>query len=231
MISRLVNYYRRHGVRSTMSRTVIALKRALTFPRMILFYCDLSNGPETAGTALEGVRVERISKFQDLNRSNLERIVNFWNPSVAHRQIRERFERGATLWVIFFANQIAGFGWSMIGRTIEPHYFSIGSDDVHLFDFLVFPEYRGRRINPTLVTHILRQMAIEGRSRAYIEAAEWNRPQLTSLSKTGFRFMGAARKLTAFGSTFIQWSINPILSRNLSRLPSGDIPQAVGRFR
>lgn len=214
-----------------MRRALIALQRALTLPRMILFYCDLGNRQESTGTTLEGVRVERISQFQDLNQSNLELIVNFWNPSLAHRQIRERFEKGATLWVSFLADQVAGFGWTMVGRTIAPHYFSIGSNDVHLFDFLVFPEYRGRRINPTLVTHILRQMATEGRSRAYIEAAEWNQPQLTSLSKTGFRFMGAARKVTAFGSTFIQWSINPVLSGSSSRLPSGEITQVVDRLR
>jgi GNAT superfamily N-acetyltransferase len=173
---------------------------------MVLFYYDLPKRVEIKGKTFSVVQVERISNIGDLNQQYLERIVEFWNPSVAQRQIRERFQKGGTLWLALSAKELAGFGWTIVGRTITPHYFSLGSNDVHLFDFLVFPEHRGRGVNPALVTHILNQMYTEGRSRAYIESAEWNRPQLISLSKTGFQVIGTARKVTLFERTFVQWS-------------------------
>jgi ribosomal protein S18 acetylase RimI-like enzyme len=94
------------------------------------------------------------------------------------------------------------------GGTVEPHYFPLGWDDVHLFDFHVFPQYRGQGMNPFLVTHILRSLAAEGADRAFIEAAEWNEAQLSSLAKTPFRRLGCARKSTIFGCTIVWWAEN-----------------------
>ena len=55
----------------------------------------------------------------------------------------------------------------------------------------------------------------ERRTRAYIEAAEWNHPQLQSLGKTGFSLLGIARKTSIFGCTFVQWSGAPGPSRTV----------------
>ena len=81
---------------------------------------------------------------------------------------------------------------------------------MHLFDFHVFPQYRGRGINPFLVTHILESLARVGAGRAFIEAAEWNKAQLSSLTKTPFRRLGMARKLTIFRRTIVLWSDGPV---------------------
>jgi ribosomal protein S18 acetylase RimI-like enzyme len=175
---------------------------------MALFYCDLNQyaPARMLETASSGLEAERKLSQQELDPSDLERIVNFWNPKAVRRNMRNRFQMGASLWLARSAGKLAGFGWSLTGVTVEPHYFPVGPNDVHLFDFLVFPEFRGRGINPYLVGQILKTMASEGRSRAYIEAAEWNHSQLTSLSKTGFQWMGNARKITVLGRTIVQWS-------------------------
>jgi ribosomal protein S18 acetylase RimI-like enzyme len=94
----------------------------------------------------------------------------------------------------------------MQGNTIEPHYFPLTPDDVHLFDFHVFPQYRGQGMNPLLVKHILRSLTDECVGRAFIEAAEWNEAQLSSLRKTEFRYMGWARKIAIFHRTIVCWS-------------------------
>ena len=109
------------------------------------------------------------------------------------------------MWLIRCEDQLAGYGWTITGRTIAPHYHPLGTNDVHMFDFLVFPEYRGRRINPSLVDHILNQLSAKGRTRAYIEVREWNHAQLISLAKTRFRLLGVARKVSLFGRTFVEW--------------------------
>jgi GNAT superfamily N-acetyltransferase len=111
---------------------------------------------------------------------------------------------GASLWLIKLEDNLAGYGWTLRGSSVEPHYFCLGPDDAHLFDFHVFPQYRGRGVNPFLVNSILRSLAAECGGRAFIEAAEWNRAQLASLSRTPFHRLGRARKFTIF-RTMVRW--------------------------
>ncbi len=214
--SRLVNYYKRHGFRATLNRTLLFLRRLFSFPRMVLFYYDLTSCGLTAITEnrSDGLKVERKICADEIDSRDLQQILNFWNPELSRCDLSKRFQKGASLWLIRSNGELAGYGWTLTGGTIERHYFPLGSNDVHLFDFLVFPEYRGRRINPVLVIHILDQMANEGRTRAYIEAAEWNRAQLASLSKTGFRLLGIARKISLLGRTFVQWGSTEMQSED-----------------
>jgi ribosomal protein S18 acetylase RimI-like enzyme len=110
------------------------------------------------------------------------------------------------LWLFKQDGEVAAYGWTLIGKTVVPHYFPLGPNDAHLFDFFVMPKFRGRGINPTLVRHILAQLAGEKRRRAFIEAAEWNTAQLTSLAKTPFQKMGSARKFRLLGKPIVLWS-------------------------
>lgn len=174
---------------------------------MVLFYYDFPSVPGTASTSNrpDRLQVERKQSQEEIHQQDLQRIVNFWNPRLARLDLEKRFKAGATLWLVRSQGQLAGYGWTLTGRTVEPHYVPLGANDVHLFDFLVYPEYRGKRINPSLVTHILDQLSREGKIRAYIEVAGWNQAQLTSLSKTPFHHFGIARKLSLFGRTIVEW--------------------------
>jgi GNAT superfamily N-acetyltransferase len=205
-ISRLRDYYSRHGLAATIRRAALAARRALFSGHMVLFYCDLADQISRPLDLLGTMRVERLGNYVEVSPRDLQQMTSFWNPKQAHRNIKERFAKGATLWVIKCENNLAGYGWTLQGRTIEQHYFPLGQDDVHLFDFHVFPEYRGRGINPLLVTHILRNLASKCGGRAFIEAAEWNQAQLTSLQKTPFRHLGLARSFTIFSHTFVCWA-------------------------
>jgi GNAT superfamily N-acetyltransferase len=204
-ISRLAAYYKRHGLSGTLRRFGLAARRALFSNRMVLFYCDLST-LSLSGLALPNrLKVERYKTQADVTGQDLQEIISFWNAQLARRNISQRFALGACLWLIRFEGQLAGYGWSLRGRTVEPHYFLLGQDDIHLFDFQIFPQYRGQGINPLLVGHILQNSALESRGRAFIEAAEWNRPQLDSLRRTPFRRLGLASKITVLRRTVVSW--------------------------
>jgi len=173
---------------------------------MVLFYCELGSWQASGPRVGHPLTVERNAGAQTVADRDLLQIVNFWNPKIMRRLIAERFERGATLWLAKSGNDLAGYGWTLNGSTIEPHFFPLGSNDVHLFDFFVFPEFRGRRVNCSLVLNILESLAAEKKSCAYIEVAEWNLPQLNSLSRMPFQKLGRARKYRVFGKTFTRWS-------------------------
>ena len=176
----------------------------------VLFYCDLSAQCSMPADLPCSLTVERYRSRTDVGPRDFEEITSFWNPLLSKRNIKTRFEQGGSLWLI----KSEGQSWRATvgpyeGHTIEPHYFRLGPDDVHLFDFQVFPQYRGRGMNPLLVRYILRGLAGECRGRAFIEAAEWNWPAVDiSLSRTPFRRLGLATKFTFLRHTIVCWDDN-----------------------
>lgn len=205
-LARCVYYGRHHGLRATLARLGLALHRAWSGDRMILYGCDLATDEAVRLEDSHHVRVERKRAEAELDPPDLNRIVQVTTPAFTRRQVAERFERGASVWLARVDEKLAGYGWTLRGNTMEPHFFPLEDNDVHLFDFYVFPEFRGRRVNPILVSHILAALRREACGRAYIEAAEWNIAQLRSLSKLPVRKLGAARKVCFLRRTIVIWS-------------------------
>lgn len=168
---------------------------------MVLFSCDL---PVEWFNRSAEICIERVTSG-NLSRKDHERILEVWHPSTVDRQLIDRFDAGSELWLAKVNGGLAGFGWTIQGRSIKPHFFPLQSGDVHLFDFFVFPEYRGRGINVALVMEILTKLGAENVKRALIECASWNDAQLRSLNKTAFRRFGMATKVTILGHSIVIW--------------------------
>lgn len=209
LFSRLAIYYKRNGSGATARRAWLAMSRLFS-PGMILFYCNLSGSNSEQAPLPAFLTVERKRNEDEVSPLDLEEIIKSWNSRVAHQSIKERFGRGASLWMIKSERKLAGYGWTLRGHTIERHYYSLGLDDVHLFDFYVFPRYRGQGLNPLLVTEVLRTLAVERMERAFIEAAAWNHAQLESLRKTSFHRLGRASKFTILRRTIVFWDDNQV---------------------
>jgi len=205
-ISRIAEYYRRHGLTATLRRTGVAAKRAIFAGRMVVFYCDLSGRQLPPVNIPSTLKVERLRTSAELSAEHLQEMTSFWNPKQASRNIRERFEKGASLWLLECKGCLAGYGWTLQGGTMEPYYFPLGPEDVHFFDFQVFSEFRGRGFNPLLVDCILEDLANHCGGRAFIEAAEWNEAQLSSLRKTPFRLLGFAKSYKISGRLLTCWA-------------------------
>ena len=187
-----------------MSRIKTGLSRISYAGKNVLFVCELPVAPDEKRFAAGFL--ERKSSLSALASDDLERLVSLADSSASRQRVNERFAAQAELWLIRCQGIIAAFGWTIKGKTIEPHFLPLTSRDVHLFDFFVFPEFRGRGLNPSLVSQILQAVSRENLSRAFIEAAAWNNPQLSSLAKTPFHRIGAARKFQLGKSLVVIWS-------------------------
>jgi GNAT superfamily N-acetyltransferase len=205
-ITRLRSYQQRHGLRATARRTGLALRRALFANRMVVFYFDLASQNLREVAVPSPFRVDRLRSESELSRQDLEAMLNVWNPILAQRNIKERFAKGASLWLIKSDEQLAGYGWTLRGNAIAPYHFPIAPDDVQLFDFYVLPSFRGGTLFWILMNTILRGLKAEGATRAYGEAAEWNQASLASFKLTRFRRLGVARSVTIFGHRFTTWA-------------------------
>lgn len=228
-ISRLTEYWRRHGLAATVSRARLAARRALFANRMVVFYCDLDERKLRPVKIPNSFAVQRVRALTDLSPAHLQEMTSFWNPKQANRNIRERFETGASLWLLESEQQLAGYGWTLEGRSIEPYYFPLGPDDVQLFDFYVFPKYRGRALHWLLTGHILHTLAAEGRSRAFADTAEWNQAQLASFKMTPFRRLGVVRTYRVLGQELNRWVESKPLNREQKSSTMREKPMKVLR--
>ena len=227
-ISRFADYHRRNGFRATIRRIGLAAKRSLFSNRMVLFCCDLSVLTSSTADLPGSLKVERKKKEAEISPQDLQRITSLWNPKLAQRNMKERFGLGASLWLIKFEDQLAGYGWTLQGRTVEPHYFPLGERDVQFLDFHVFPKFRGRAMDWVLMTHILHRLAADGVVRAFGEAAEWNQASLSSFAMNSFSRLGCARKFTVLGRTIVLWAGNETVQHG-QRAKTIPIPPLAGK--
>src|ERR1051326_66234 len=143
-------YARAHGVASTLKRAWLRSKQLLRGDRLVLFYCELRElGIGTMEPVGEG-KAELKQSQAELAVADAERIANISDPALQYHRMSKRFANGASLWLWRHDSQLAGFGWSITGKTIDTHFFPLSPEDVHLFDFFVFPQYRGQGIKRRL---------------------------------------------------------------------------------
>lgn len=205
-VSRFKEYYARHGFTATIRRVRVALSRVLFANCMVVFYCDLAEQTLPPLIPPGSFRIERLHTEMELSAQDLETVMSLWNPELARRNMNERFAKGASLWLIKSADQLAGYGWTLRGNAIAPYYFPMTPDDVQFFDFYVLRKFRGGAVFRFLVSSILQVLKAEGGARAYGEAAEWNQASLASFKMTPFRRLGLVRSFTVFGHKFSTWT-------------------------
>jgi hypothetical protein len=183
----------------------LAARRKFFAYRMVVFYCDLGKLTSPTMKIPNSLKVERLMRQAELSPQDLEEMTSFWNPKLAQRNVNERFTKGASLWLLKSEGSVAGYGWTLQGHTIESYYFPLGPKDIQLFDFYVFPKFRGKAMHWLLTAHILQTLAAEGGARAFADTGEWNHAQLASFKLTPFRRLGLVRTFGFFGETFISW--------------------------
>jgi ribosomal protein S18 acetylase RimI-like enzyme len=202
---RVLGYYNRHGFRRTLGQTAAVVRRGILQNRKVLYCCDLR--ALSPMSLADGLTVERREKLENIGEDEWNQIATVIDLERARRTCRNHFAAGALMWLIRANGSVAAYGWTLTGGTLEPYFYPLGERDVHLFDFLTFPEYRGRHINSSLVNFILSRLAAEGKVRAYLETWEWNDSMLRSLRRTSFKQMALARKTTLLGHTFVEWTV------------------------
>ena len=203
----MISYYRRNGFWATWWHAAVYLWRTVFQTERVLLCCDL----QRAGVALSSSRlpgqltIERLRSLDEIGEADWRKIESTRTPAICHRVFAERFKKGASLWLARCDGNPAGYGWTLSCGSVEGRYYPADGKDVHLFEFLVFPEYRGLRINSLLVNHITSQLATEGRVHAYLEVAQWNKSGLNSYRRTSFRPLGISKQGLLRRRRLVKW--------------------------
>jgi ribosomal protein S18 acetylase RimI-like enzyme len=195
------HYFRKHGFEKTASRLCTELKRRVLFHREVVYWMDLLNWVPVSDSITGAPVVLSIHSAADTPEGLRASLAEEYPPQIVNRNIDNRFKQSATLWCLKDGSEFLGYTWTIAGKTLVPYYLPITPRDVHIFDNLIFPSYRGRHLNSNLMTHVLNALKSAGFQRAYIETAEWNTPEQRSLDRIGFRRLGYAMRWRRNGRT------------------------------
>lgn len=199
---RIARFYKNDGLSATVRQFILHFRR-IPLQNKYIIYCselmELSNEkPKAPPTFI----IECNKSETDISEADKKLLCK----EISQNQLEDRFSKGAFLWLIKHDKSLAGFVWSIIQKPVEPYFFPLTKKDVHLFDNLILPQYRGRGVNTILINHVLFEFKRRGFLRAFIETRAWNSSEIKSLIKTPFYKFAEARKFHFFGRNFSSWS-------------------------
>jgi len=206
LLTRFIRYYRRRGVGSTIRRAFEKTGELLSQKPEILLFVDLVTRGRKRCILPDNFTIDCLGSKEEISRQDLNALFEHVGEKIVSYHMKERFRKGACLWLVKVDGSPAGYIWSVNGRTIRPHYFPLADKDVHLFDNFIFEELRGRRINPVLVNFVLGELQSKGLVRAFIETNVTNAREIRSLAKTDFQKFGLGRKYHIGERSLVIWS-------------------------
>ncbi|MGH2493557.1 MAG: GNAT family N-acetyltransferase [Ktedonobacteraceae bacterium] len=107
-----------------------------------------------------------------------------------HTSIARRFERGKRCYAGLLSEQIVTYGWvtfdeESIGELNLKARLRAG--EAYIWDCTTLPAYRGQRLYPALLAHILGALAAEGISHAWLGTDADNIPSQKGVALAGFQ--------------------------------------------
>ena len=110
--------------------------------------------------------------------------------SAEHTQILPRFERGKWCYAGLLKEEIVTYGWVTFD---EEHIGELGltirlrKGEAYIWDCATLPAYRGQRLYPALLAHMLRALAAQGVHHVWLGTDADNIPSQKGVALVGFR--------------------------------------------
>jgi GNAT superfamily N-acetyltransferase len=140
-----------------------------------------------------------------------------WHITAKARAFADAQRSGRTFHTVLVNDRLAGWGFSYTpsepARLSETGGtpFEFLPNSVSLYDFYVLPEFRGRKLYPALLVHVLKKRFAEGAQQAYIAVLQSNQPSLKAIQRVGFQVIRRNRYMR-----LLRWA----------RTVSSDVPYA-----
>lgn len=206
IFTRLVKYYEKNGLLTTFQRIYQGVQHLIFNSQMIVYYAELKDLHDSVLSLPQNIKIEDKSTYADALSPDMQKITTYWDNMNLMDTTRENFEKGAVLWIVKLDEEIAGFGWSIKGKMVQPYYLPLTPHDAVLFDYVTYEEYRGRGLYTLLLNYIFGKLKLEGVSRAFGHALAWNTASIRGIERTFFRKFGIARKFYIFGKSITIWT-------------------------
>jgi hypothetical protein len=218
---RIRKYFRKHGLRKTICRFVSLIEQRLFLTRQVVFWLDLAAWSLDPNPDDKMYSVEKIEDRNQLPEALYTRLGQEHAEELIERHLTRRFAKHATLWSLKRQSEFLGYTWTLASGTLKPYFFPLTARDVHIFDNLIFAQFRGKRLNCVLMRHVLAALKAAEFQRAYIETGEWNDAELRSLDRIGFVRIGCGTRRSRQRRHIVTWWFleRPQRAETVDRLP------------
>lgn len=205
-IKKVLKYYYDEGFFKTIQKSAVKFYRIIIPVKTIIYYLDFVKLNTNEFNLPEGYELVRINDINQISDIHMQKIQNYIGNKYLINQLKSRLNlKGTILWFYIINKELVGFVWTIQGNYVAPYYIPILENDVVLFDVDVFPEYRGKGINPIFTNYILKKLKEIEIVRAFVTVAIWNKSSIRTLEKTDFKKFAVVRKLYTFGINITFW--------------------------
>lgn len=204
LLIRGVNYYKKYGLLQSIYKLWIITKRRLFQNASIIYYSSLIDLKPSSQNYLN-LKIEIKKRREDLTEDSYKKLYKYHDERILKHQIKNRFDKGAVLWLAKLNYEIVGFIWTIRRHTLKPFFFPLLDSDAYLFDNEIFKDYRGKGINPVFVNKVLMELRNEGYIRAFIDTRLWNKSEIHSLEKTCFTKLAIVSQVQLLGKNIVNW--------------------------
>jgi len=97
------------------------------------------------------------------------------------------------LWVGYLGGQLANLACTRAGDRVGSFFLPITPECILIEDCVTLPKYRGHRLYPAALIHIVRTLRTKGFKHFYIACNDWNLPSVCAICRAGFHLIGRGR--------------------------------------
>ena len=210
LLDRLKHHYKNKGFFSIFYSMLQRIWRALFYNKDVLFYRDISTIDESDVPLPPNITVRHFSKIEEIPQKDLLWLYKIRGGQLLVQNLLNHFfQIKATLWFVYLDDKVVGWRCS---KTQEigffKHFFQhfpLTPKDAVCGAAEIFPEYRGRGINPTMLKLMFLEMKKSGINRIYLVIKEWNHANIKSVQKADFKKIGIAKEINILGKKIIIW--------------------------
>jgi RimJ/RimL family protein N-acetyltransferase len=152
-----------------------------------VFWIDHKNKENS----IEWLSISRYGNINEVNKIDIKIISNY--NKEFHGEAKKKFAKQCEMWLGKINGNIASVCWSRCQAERKDYFVLIKNNDAVISSCFVMPEYRGKRIFPSMLEHIVCEMYEHNKiQNFYIDCKSWNISSIRGIEKSGFKLIGKA---------------------------------------
>jgi hypothetical protein len=196
------------GFIPTMKWMFVTFYRRAIPHKQVLFYTDLTILDTDESSLPDNLKVEQYHSLDQIDKGDLKTLINCGTAlmgSAGLSYIRERFARGAVLWLLKVDRQVAGYRWIMENDHVTSTFFPHMKTDLHSLATELFLDFRGQNLFGIFRKEVHRIKRNEGFKTCYSESKLYNKRAVKAHLKIGDIKFGIATRFRMFGKNVVIW--------------------------
>jgi hypothetical protein len=157
----------------------------------LLFVKEPSVSESPPPIEVPNYRIVSITSADMINKTLREQFVQYQH--YFFRNPETMFSKGAHLWLGYLNGQFAHIAYTRSGDRVGSFFLPITPECILIEDCVTLPKYRGHRLYPATLIHIVRTLRNKGFKTFYIYCSDWNVPSAQAILRAGFHLIGRGR--------------------------------------